>query len=94
MYNLDLSSNCTAAIESAITDAIGVSSTKETALISDDGIVQLKLDASRGLRKERNDYSLRIWGMRNCINEENNEMDRLESLRNYIGLGTIVDALG
>ena len=94
MYNLDLSSNCTAAIESAITDAIGVSSTKETALISDDGIVQLKLDASRGLRQERNEYSLRIWGMRNCINEENNEMDRLESLRNYIGLGTIVDALG
>ena len=86
---------CSAAVESAITDAIGVSSTKETSLISEDGINQLKLEASQGLRIQRNDnYSIRIWGMRQCINNENDEVDRLESLKNYIGLGTIVDALG
>ena len=84
-----------AAVETAITDAIGVSSTKETSFISEDGINHLKLNASQGLRIQRNDnYSIRIWGMRQCINNENDEVDRLESLKNYIGLGTIVDALG
>ena len=86
---------CSAAVESAITDAIGVSSTKETSLIGEDGINALKLEASQGLRSQRNElYNLRIWGMRQCINNQNDEVDRLESLNNYIGLSTVSDALG
>ena len=32
--------------------------------------------------------------MRQCINNQNDEVDRLESLNNYIGLSTVSDALG
>ena len=59
-------SSCSAALETAITDAIGVSSTKETALIGSNlARNPTKVEGLNSLRAERNeDYSLPIWGMR------------------------------
>lgn len=73
---------------------IGISSTKETALDNDVDNVNLKINASNALRLERNEYYLRIWGLRQSIGKENEEIDRYDSLRTYIGLTTISGTLG
>ena len=87
-------SNCSDALNTAITDAVGVASTKETDLIGAGSVRNLKAAGLNALRGERNEkYSLRIWGMRVAIGQQNEDMDRLSTLRNYLGDATIRDVM-
>ena len=83
-------SSCSAALESAITDAVGVSSTKETALVGDASARTTKEDGLNALREERNeDYSLPIFGMRVGIGAQNEIVDRLITLQQHLDNLTI-----
>ena len=87
-------SACSGALNTAVTDAVGIASTKETDLIGDNSIRNLKVAGLNALRAERNDkYSLRIWGMRVSIGQQNEDMDRLATLRIYISNDTIRGAM-
>ena len=79
-------SSCSAALETAITDAVGVSSTKETTLRgANDTTNPTKVEGLNALRGERNDdYSMRIWGMRVGIGAENEIVDRLITLQQHL----------
>jgi hypothetical protein len=78
-------SDCSAALETAITDAVGVSSTKETALVGDVSARTTKEDGLNALREERNeDYSLPIYGMRVGIGAQNEIVDRLHTLQQHL----------
>ena len=83
-------SSCSAALESAITDAVGVSSTKETALVGDASARTTKEEGLNALREERNeDYSLPIFGMRVGIGAQNEIVDRLITLQQHLDNLTI-----
>ena len=83
-------SACSGALNTAVTDAVGIASTKETDLIGGGSIRNLKAAGLNALRGERNEkYSLRIWGMRVSIGQQNEDMDRLATLRTYLGDDTI-----
>ena len=78
-------SSCSAALETAITDAVGVSSTKETALVGDASARATKEEGLNALREERNeDYSLPIYGMRVGIGAQNEIVDRLQTLQQHL----------
>jgi len=92
--------SCSAATESAITDAIGIVTNgsgtgTEQLLIGESGSRSTKAAGLNALRGERNEkYSLRIWGMRVSIGQQNEDMDRLATLRSYLGdetLRTVID---
>ena len=84
-------SACSGALNTAVTDAVGIASTKETDLIGDGSIRNLKADGLNALRGERNEkYSLRIFGMRVSVGQQNEEMDRLATLRTYLGNARVV----
>jgi len=80
--------------DATLATKIGIASAKETAFIDDAGDVNLKINASNALRLERNEYYLRIWGLRQSIGKENEEIDRYNSLKTYIGLSTISGTIG
>ena len=79
-------SSCSAALETAITDAVGVSSTKETTLRgANDTTNPTKVEGLNALREERNeDYSLPIYGMRVGIGAQNEIVDRLLILQQHL----------
>jgi len=78
-------SSCSSALETAITDAIGISSTKETALLGDGSARNLKVEGLNALRAERNEhYSLPIWGFRVGIGAQNEIVDRLITLQQHL----------
>ena len=78
-------SSCSSALETAITDAIGISSTKETALIGDSSVRATKIEGLNALRAERNEhYSLPIWGFRVGIGAQNEIVDRLITLQRHL----------
>lgn len=79
-------SSCSAALETAITDAIGVSSTKETTLIGSNLTNNPSLvEGVNSLRTERNEhYSLPIWGFRVGIGAQNEIVDRLNTLQQHL----------
>ena len=79
-------SSCSAALETAITDAVGVSSTKETTLIGSNLTNNPSLaEGVNALREERNeDYSLPIFGMRVGIGAQNEIVDRLITLQQHL----------
>ena len=87
-------SACSSALNTAVTDAVGIASTKETDLIGGGTVRNLKADGLNALRGERNEkYSLRIFGMRVSIGQQNKEMDRLSTLRTYMGDATIRETM-
>ena len=87
-------SSCSAALETAITDAVGVSSTKETALVGDASARTTKEEGLNALRAERNDdYSLPIYGMRVGIGAQNEIVDRLQTLQRHLDDLTIRDVI-
>ena len=88
-------STCSTAIESAITDAIGIASAKETTLRgANDTTNPTKVEGLNALRAERNDdYSLPIWGMRCGIGAENDMVDRLITLQAHLDDLTIRDVI-
>ena len=79
-------SSCSAALETAITDAVGIATTKETTLIGVNTTTNVtKVEGLNALREERNeDYSLPIWGMRVGIGAQNEIVDRLNTLQRHL----------
>ena len=84
----DLSS-CAAALETAITNAGAAASTSETSFLAEGGKNNTLIGASNGLRDMRNDTCLQIWGTRQSIGSENENIDNQEKLSRYIGLTTV-----
>lgn len=76
-----------------LTSKLNLVSIKESQIQSDLGNINLKVNASNGLRIERNNFNLRIWGIRQSIGKENEEIDRYNALKTYIGLSTITNIL-
>jgi len=87
-------SACSGALNTAVTNAGVAASTAETDLIGGGSVRNLKADGLNALRGERNEkYSLRIFGMRVSVGQQNEEMDRLATLRTYLGDATIRETL-
>ena len=84
----DLSS-CAAALETAITNTGAAASTSESSFLTEGGKNNTLIGASNGLRDIRNETSLQIWGTRQSIGAENENIDNQEKLSRYIGLTTV-----
>jgi hypothetical protein len=74
---------CTA-IENTLTSSISARDTAESSLSSGSNCIQSKVDAANALRKERAEYSLKIWGLRQSIGGESDRVDDYEALETYI----------
>ncbi len=74
---------CTA-IENRLTSAISARNSAESALSSGSNCIQTKVDAANALRTERNDYAIKIWGLRQTIGAESDSYDQYEALETYI----------
>lgn len=85
--------SCSSAINDAITNTLGISSTKETALISNDSVNQTLLVASNALREQRNNISLKIFGMRKLLGSENGDIDTQDTLGSILEDPTILDVI-
>jgi len=86
-------SACSSSVENEITTRIGISSGLETALIAQDSINNLLLGSAQALRDERNSLQLGIHGIRKVLGELNKDMDKLELLKEFIGLTTVSDVV-
>ena len=84
----DLSS-CAAALETAITTAGAAASTSETSFLAEGGKNNTLIGASNGLRDIRNQTCLQIWGTRQSIGSENENIDNQEKLNQYINLSVV-----
>ena len=82
-------SACSASVDNPINTAIGIVTTVEDAFTEDDGKHKLMIEASNGLRSQRNEMYLRIWGMRQSIGGLNEEITNLEAADSYIKNETI-----
>ena len=82
--------SCTA-LDTAVTDAIGIASAKETTLVGDNTTTNPTLvEGVNAMRGERNEhYSLPIWGFRVGIGAENETVDRLQILQEHLDKLTI-----
>ena len=74
--------SCATSINNKITSAISDQAVKENSL-NGPCIANVE-DVANGIRDERNEYALRIWGMRQSIGNQNDELDKLEDLDIYI----------
>ena len=54
---------------------------------------QLLLGSAQALRDERNSIQLGIHGIRKVLGELNREYDKLEVLKEYIGITTVSDVV-
>ena len=84
----DLSS-CAAALETAITNAGAAASTSETSFLAEGGKNNTLIGASNGLRDIRNGICLQIWGTRQSIGSENENISNQEKLNQYIDLTVV-----
>ena len=89
----DSLNSCSSSIEQDITDALGISSTKETALANNDSVNQKLLVASNALRSQRNNISLKIFGMRKILGNENGDIDTFDGLNSILEDPTIFDVI-
>lgn len=71
-------------IENTLTSAISTRNSTEATLSSGSNCIQSKVDAANALRKERSEYSLKIWGLRQSIGGESDRVDEYEALETYI----------
>lgn len=76
-------SGCTAT-ETKLTNAIIARDAAESSISIGSSCIQNKIDAANALRKERSQYSLKIWGLRQSIGGESDGIDQYEALENYI----------
>lgn len=86
-------SSCSSEVEDAITNALGISSTRETSLksLNDDNIELL--DTSQFLRKERNLLQLGIHGIRKILGTLNDDLRGLENTQKFIKKSKVSDVL-
>lgn len=80
---ISASAECTT-IEDSLTNAISARNTAQSALSSGSNCIQKKINAANALRKERMEYSLKIWGLRQSIGGESDRVDDYEDLEDYI----------
>jgi len=81
--------SCAAALETVITNAGAAASTSESSFLTEGGKNNTLIGASNGLRDIRNETCLQIWGTRQSIGSENENIDNKEKLSRYIGLTTV-----
>lgn len=86
-YFINLSS-CSAQ-ETALAASISARNTAESQFTSGISTFSLLLDAANKLRVERDDLNLRIWGLRQSIGKQTEIINRQQTLKNYLGIGTI-----
>ena len=86
---LETLSACDATVDNPINNAISSLTTIESSFTDDDGKHKIMIDASNGLRSQRNEMYLSIWGMRQSIGGINEEITKLESVDSYIKNETI-----
>lgn len=72
-------------LDNAISTAESTRNAAESALSTTD-----KINAANALREERNKYALQIWGLRQSIGGENEEVDRYNSLISYINTQDVI----
>ena len=74
---------CTA-IETNLTNSISIRDTAESNISAGSSCIDKKISAANALRKERSEYSLKIWGLRQSIGGESDRIDDYEALETYI----------
>ena len=84
-------SSCSTAINDGITDTLGISSTKETALKAQDGRTNILVESSQALRVQSVQKQLSIHGIRKILGTLNAEADKLESLQVVLGVTTVTE---
>jgi hypothetical protein len=75
--------------ETNLTNAINVRNAKETEFANELGEFSILLQASSALRNERDIFNSRIWGLRQSIGGEIDEIDRYSALETYIKSSTV-----
>ena len=77
-------SACSSDSNTKISNAIGIVSTVETSFTDHTGNNKLMVDATNGLRSERNEICKRIWGLRQSIGQANDRITSLEGVKSFI----------
>lgn len=75
--------------ETNLTNAINVRDAKEVEFASELSDFNILLEASSALRNERDIFNSRIWGLRQSIGGEIDEIDRYNALETYIESSTV-----
>jgi len=75
--------------EVAIATSISLRDAAESQFSSGISTFSLLLDATNKLRVERDDLNLRIWGLRQTIGQQIDIINRQQTLKNYLGIGTV-----
>ena len=86
-------SACSTAINDGITDTLGISSTKETALKAQDGRTNILVESSQALRVQSVQKQLSIHGIRKILGTLNEEADKLESLQVVLGVSSVTEVM-
>ena len=76
-----------------ISNAIGIVSTVETSFTNHTGNNKLMVDATNGLRSERNEICKRIWGLRQSIGQANDRITSLEGVKSFIDKQNVLDVI-
>ena len=87
-------SACDTSLDNAINDAKSTLTTVETSFTDHTGNNKLMVDATNGLRSERNQICLRIWGLRQSIGNCNDRITKLEGVKAYIDNSNVQDVVG
>ena len=86
-------SACDASLNTNISNAVGIVSTKETSFTDHTGNNKLLVDATNGLRSERNEICLRIWALRQSIGQVNDRITKLEGVKAYIDKPKVLNVI-
>jgi hypothetical protein len=86
---LETLSACDSTVDNPINDSISSLTTIENSFNDEDGKHKLMINASNGLRSERNEICKRIWGMRQSLGQVNDRITNLEGVDAYIKEQTI-----
>jgi len=85
---------CSTGVANTLTEKLGISSTSETAFLAESGDNNILIDATNALRAQRNDeYSIRIWGMRQALTKLNEEVDVQIRLKDVLGVSTALNII-
>ena len=85
---------CDSTVDNPINNAISAMTPIETAFTDHTGNNKLMVDATNGLRSERNQICLRIWGLRQSIGNCNDRITKLEGVKAYIDNSNVQDVVG
>ena len=84
---------CDSTVDNPINNAVSSLTTIENSFNDEDGRHKLMINASNGLRSERNEICKRIWGMRQSLGQINDRITNLEGVDAYIKDQTIRDLI-